>query len=255
MERSFFSWIAYILENYGEGFLKGTGTTLLISFLGTFIGFLVGLTLGAVKATPYPQGKIKKLLMKTVNFVITCYVEVFRGTPMMVQAIVIYFGMQEFIGLSFSPTVAGIIIVSINTGAYMVEVVRGGIQSIDPGQMEAARSIGMTHWQAMLYIILPQAIKNILPATCNELIINIKDTSVLNVISVMELFFVTKSIRGMIYRTYEPFIVVAVIYLFLTLTVTRIIRYLEKRMDAQKEFTPTSSTMPIVFAKKQGEVR
>ena len=250
MEKSFFSWIVYILENYGEYFLKGTGTTLLISFSGTFIGFLIGLTLGAVKATPYSQGTLKRIIMKVVNFVITCYVEVFRGTPMMVQAIVMYFGMQEFTGVSFSPTVAGVIIVSINTGAYMVEVVRGGIQSVDPGQMEAARSIGMTHWQAMIYIILPQTIKNILPATCNELIINIKDTSVLNVISVMELFYVTKSIRGAIYRTYETFIVVAAIYLVLTLTVTRIIRHLEKRMDGQKEFTPTSSTMPIVFVKK-----
>ena len=163
----------------------------------------------------------------------------------MVQSIVIYFGMQEFIGINFSPTVAGIIIVSINTGAYMVEVVRGGIQSVDLGQMEAARSIGMTHCQALLYIILPQAIRNILKETSNELIINIKDTSVLNVISVTELFFVTKSIRGAIYRTYETFIAVAVIYLVLTLTVTRLVKYIEKRMDGQEEFEAAPSTIPF----------
>lgn len=255
MEKSFFSWILYIVENYGEWFLKGTYVTLIISFLGTAIGFLIGLSLGAVRAAPYTHNKVRNAIMRIVNFIITCYVEIFRGTPMMVQAIVIYFGMQEFVGINFSPTVAGIIIVSVNTGAYMVEVVRGGIESIDSGQMEAARAIGMSHWQAMMYIILPQTIKNILPATCNELIINIKDTSVLNVISVTELFFITKSIRGAIYRTYETFIVVAMIYLVLTLTVTRLIRFLEKRLDGTKEFTPASSTMPIVFVKKSGDTK
>ena len=172
---------------------------------------------------------------------------------MMVQAIVLYFGLQEFVGIDFSPTVAGIIIVSINTGAYMVEVVRGGIESVDPGQMEAAKSIGMTHGQAMMHIILPQTIRNILPATGNEFIINIKDTSVLNVISVTELFFVTKSIKGAIFRTYETFIVAAVIYFILTLTVTRLLKRLEKRMDGPKEFIHASSTMPILFVKKSGD--
>ena len=117
----------------------------------------------------------------------------------------------------------------------MVEVVRGGIESIDSGQLEAAKSIGMTPFQSMLYIILPQTIRNILPATCNELVINIKDTSVLNVISVTELFFVTKSIKGAIYRTYETFIITAVIYFILTLIVTRLVRCLEKHMDGPQE--------------------
>ena len=191
--------------------------------------------------------------MSIVNAIITCYVEIFRGTPMMVQAIVIYFGMREFVGVDFSPTIAGIIIVSINTGAYMVEVVRGGIESVDPGQMEAAKSIGMTHGQAMRYVILPQTIRNILPATGNEFIINIKDTSVLNVISVTELFFVTKSVKGIVFRTYETFIVTAVIYFVLTLTVTRLLKLIEKRMDGPTEFVHVSSTMPIVFTKKSGE--
>ncbi len=250
MERTFLEWISYILQNYGSWFLRGTGVTLLISFLGTAVGFLIGLAFASIRSMPLPHNRIKKQLMKFVNFLITCYVEIFRGTPMMVQAIVMYFGMQEFMGINFSPTVAGIIIVSVNTGAYMVEVVRGGIDSIDMGQMEAAKSIGMSHWQAMIYVILPQTIRNILPATCNEFIINIKDTSVLNVISVTELFFVTKSVKGAIYRTYETFIVAAVIYFILTITITRIIRQLEKRIDGTKKFTPASSTMPIVFVKK-----
>ena len=119
--------------------------------------------------------------------------------------------------------------------------------------MEAAKAIGMTHGQAMWNIILPQTIRNILPATGNEFIINIKDTSVLNVISVTELFFVTKTIKGAIFRTYETFIVAAVIYFVLTLTVTRLLKLLEKHMDGPQEFVHVSSTMPIVFAKKSGD--
>lgn len=253
MEKSFLEWIVYIIQNYGLWFLKGAGTTLLISFFGTIIGFIIGLVFASIRTIKITHNNFKKILMKIVNFLISCYVEVFRGTPMMVQAVIIYFGMQEFMGINFSPTVAGLIIVSINTGAYMIEVVRGGIESIDIGQLEASKSIGMNHWQSMIHIILPQTIKNILPATCNEFIINIKDTSVLNVISVTELFFVTKSIKGAIYRTYETFIVVALIYLILTLTITRIIRYIEKFMDSTDKFTPASSTMPIIFVKKSGE--
>ena len=253
MERTFLGWIFYILEHYGEWFLRGTATTLEIALLGTVIGFLIGLGLGSVRTIPVSRNKFKRACMCIVNAFITCYVEIFRGTPMMVQAIVLYFGMQEFMGINFKPTVAGIIIVSINTGAYMVEVVRGGIESVDPGQMEAAKSIGMTHGQAMMNVILPQTIRNILPATGNEFIINIKDTSVLNVISVTELFFVTKSIKGAIFLTYETFIVAAIIYFLLTLTVTRLLKLLEKHMDGPQEFIPTSSTMPIVFMKKQGD--
>ncbi len=253
VEKSFFEWISYILQYYGLWFLQGTGITLMIALLGTVVGFLIGLGLGTVKKIPVSRNKFNRIFMSTVNFLITCYVEIFRGTPMMVQAIVLYFGMQEFLGINFNPTIAGIIIVSINTGAYMVEVVRGGIESVDPGQMEAAKAIGMTHGQAMWNIILPQTIRNILPATGNEFIINIKDTSVLNVISVTELFFVTKTIKGAIFRTYETFIVAAVIYFVLTLTVTRLLKLLEKHMDGPQEFVHVSSTMPIVFAKKSGD--
>ncbi len=253
VEKSFFEWISYILQYYGLWFLQGTGITLMIALLGTVVGFLIGLGLGTVKKIPVSRNKFNRIFMSAVNFLITCYVEIFRGTPMMVQAIVLYFGMQEFLGINFNPTIAGIIIVSINTGAYMVEVVRGGIESVDPGQMEAAKAIGMTHGQAMWNIILPQTIRNILPATGNEFIINIKDTSVLNVISVTELFFVTKTIKGAIFRTYETFIVAAVIYFVLTLTVTRLLKLLEKHMDGPQEFVHVSSTMPIVFAKKSGD--
>ena len=250
---AFLKEVINIAVKYNGYFLQGIGYTMLIALAGTLIGLIIGLITGIIRTIPASKNVVVRFILKIVNFIISAYVEIFRGTPMMVQAIVLYFGMQEFMGVDFKPTVAGIIIVSINTGAYMVEVVRGGIQSVDPGQMEAAKSIGMTHGQAMINIILPQTIRNILPATGNEFIINIKDTSVLNVISVTELFFVTKSIKGAIFRTYETFIVAAIIYFLLTLTVTRLLKLLEKRMDGPQEFIPTSSTMPIVFMKKSGD--
>ncbi len=126
--------------------------------------------------------------------------------------------------------------VSINTGAYMAEIARGGIVSIDKGQFEAAHSIGMTHAQTMINVILPQAIRNILPATGNEFVINIKDTSVLNVITVSELFFMTKSVKGAIYRSFEPFFITCVIYFVLTFTVTRILRAIERKMDGPSSY-------------------
>ena len=128
--------------------------------------------------------------------ILIIYIEFFRGTPMIVQAMVIFYGSALAFGIDMDRTVAAIFIVSINTGAYMAEIVRGGVISIDKGQFEAAQAIGMNHVQTMLHVVLPQVIRNILPATGNQFIINIKDTSVLNVIGVTELFFQTKSVAG-----------------------------------------------------------
>lgn len=249
MERSFFEWVLLIIERYGPWFVRGAGVTLFIALIGTVVGFGIGLLIGVVKTIPRAGGQkgfsFKWMVLKLVTILLNVYIEVFRGTPMMVQAVIIYYGLQEGAGINLNPLMAGILIVSINTGAYMAEVVRGGIESIDIGQMEAAQSIGMTHFQAMVSIILPQAIRNILPATGNEFVINIKDTSVLNVIAVTELFFQTKSVQGILLRTYETFLVTAVIYLVLTLSVTRILRYFEKKIDGPKNFILlTSSTMP-----------
>lgn len=249
MERSFFEWVFFIVERYGPWFVKGAGVTLFIALIGTVAGFGIGLLIGVVKTIPRPGGQtgfsLKWASLKFLTFILNIYIEVFRGTPMMVQAVIIYYGLQEGVGIDLNPLMAGIMIVSINTGAYMAEVVRGGIESIETGQMEAAQSIGMTHFQAMKSVILPQAIRNILPATGNEFVINIKDTSVLNVIAVTELFFQTKSVQGILLRTYETFLVTAVIYLVLTLSVTRILRYFEKKMDGPENFVlHTSSTMP-----------
>ena len=150
---------------------------------------------------------------------------------MIVQAMVIYYGTAQAFGVSLDRTLAAIFIVSINTGAYMSEIVRGGIFAVDKGQFEAATALGMTHGQTMRKIVLPQVIRNILPATGNEFVINIKDTSVLNVISVVELYFSGNTVATQTYQYFQTFFIIAVIYFILTFTVTRILRFVERKMD------------------------
>lgn len=183
--------------------------------------------------------------MKCINAILNVYVEVFRGTPMIVQATVIYYGSAQALGLDMDRLTAAFLIVSINTGAYMAEIVRGGIVSIDKGQFEAAHAVGMNHMQTMVNVVLPQVIRNILPATGNEFVINIKDTSVLNVISVTELFFQTKSIVGNNYKYFETFFIASVIYFVMTFTVTRILRYMEKKIDGPDNFEVIGNPMQI----------
>lgn len=235
---TFWDWVVKILEQYGTWFAVGAGNTMLISLTSTIIGFVIGLLVAMVRTIPLrPRDPAaKKGFLGVVNFIIAAYVEIFRGTPMMVQAIIVYYGLMEAFQIDMAPIPAGILVVSINTGAYMAEIVRGGIDSIDRGQFEAAHSLGMTHFQTMVNIVLPQAIRNILPAVGNEFVINIKDTSVLNVITVSELFFMTKSIKGAIYRTFEPFFITCVIYFILTFTVTRILRLIEKKLDGPSSY-------------------
>jgi len=159
-----------------------------------------------------PSFSLKKIILKIANTIFSVYVTVFRGTPMIVQSMVIYYGLADI--LKFSPMGAGLFIVSINTGAYMCEIIRGGIDSIDKGQFEAAEALGMTHFQMMSSIIFPQMFRVILPSIGNEFIINIKDTSVLNVINVTELFYTSNAITGTYLRYYEVFIITSVIYFF-----------------------------------------
>ncbi len=156
---------------------------------------------------------------------------------MIVQSMVIYYGTAQAFGISIDRTIAAIFIVSINTGAYMSEIVRGGIFAVDKGQFEAATALGMTHGQTMRKIVLPQVVRNILPATGNEFVINIKDTSVLNVISVVELYFSGNTIATQTYQYFQTFTIIAVIYFVLTFSVTRILRYVEKRFDTDNYTT------------------
>jgi len=246
-DSSFFSWVLFIFQEYWPLFLRGTEVTLVIALTGTIVGFGIGILIGIIRTIPIDHNThiVKRILYKIVNFLLLCYIEVFRGTPMIVQASVIFYGAAMVYGIHLSTFWAGIFIVSINTGAYMAEIVRGGILSIDKGQFEAAHSIGMTHSQTMIYIILPQAVRNILPATSNEFVINIKDTSVLSVIGVSELFFMSRTAAGNNFRFFEVYLITCIIYFILTFTITRILRYFEIKLDGPAVYTiHGSQTVP-----------
>lgn len=230
-------WVIKIVAENWPMFLRGAGLTLLIALIGTVLGAIIGLLAGVIRTIPVPDSGAKKALLKVINTILSIYIEFFRGTPMIVQAMVIYYGSALAFGLDMNVFTAAIIVVSINTGAYMAEIVRGGIVSIDKGQFEAAHAIGMNHLQTMWNVVLPQVIRNILPATGNQFVINIKDTSVLNVISVTELYFVTKSISGNNFRYFESFFVACMIYFVMTFIVTRILLYFEKKLDGSDSYT------------------
>lgn len=240
-----FEWVVKIIVDNWPMFLRGAGMTLLISMVGTILGFIIGLIIGVIRTIPMPERGAKKGILRVVNAILSIYIEVFRGTPMIVQAMVIYYGTALAFGIDMNRIFAAIFIVSINTGAYMSEIIRGGIVSIDKGQYEAAQAIGMNHFQTMKNVVLPQAIRNILPATGNEFVINIKDTSVLSVISVTELFFQTKTVAGTYYRYFEAFFVASVIYFVMTFTVTRILRYIERKMDGPENYIMYANQMQV----------
>ncbi len=230
-------WIVKIVSENWPMFLRGAGTTLYISLIGTILGAIIGLLAGVIRTIPEPARGPKKVLLKVVNVILSIYIEFFRGTPMIVQAMVIYYGSALAFNIDMNVMLAALIIVSINTGAYMAEIVRGGIVSIDKGQFEAAEAIGMNHLQTMMNVVLPQVIRNILPATGNQFVINIKDTSVLNVISVSELYFLTKSVAGNNFRYFESFFVACVMYFVMTFIVTRILLYVERKLEGSDNYT------------------
>lgn len=253
----FFKEVVKILVDYKGYFLQGIGYTMLIALAGTLIGLVIGLITGIVRTVPRSKNVFVRALLKLVNIIISIYVEIFRGTPMMVQSMVIFWGYAFMNGGETLPLIpAGIFIVSINTGAYMAEIVRGGIISIDKGQFEGAYSIGMSHWQTMINVIVPQTMRNILPAISNEFVINIKDTSVLNVIGVTELYFFTAKISKMTWSIFETYVVACVIYFILTFTITRILKLIEKKIDGSATYEiHHSSTMPDEsFTIKEGTV-
>jgi His/Glu/Gln/Arg/opine family amino acid ABC transporter permease subunit len=174
LPQDFLGRIIFIIKNYGQSLLKGAGTTLIIALVGTIIGCLIGLIVGIIQTIPVRKKDnfLKKMILKTLKLIMDIYVEVFRGTPMMVQAMFIYYGSAMLFEINMDMWFAAFFIVSINTGAYMAETVRGGILSVPDGQTEGAKAIGMNHFQTMLYVILPQAIRNIMPQIGNNLIIN-----------------------------------------------------------------------------------
>lgn len=234
---SFFQDVIRIAAKYYPQLLSGVGNTMLIALTGTAAGLIIGLLTGVIRTAPFSRNGVVRVLHKILNAVIAIYVEIFRGTPMMVQAMVIYWGYAFATGGNTLPLIpSGILIVSINTGAYMAEIVRGGIISIDRGQFEGAMSIGMTHSQTMCQVIIPQVMRNILPSVSNEFVINIKDTSVLNVIGVTELYYFAGIIKRQSFETFQTYLVVCVLYFILTFTVTRLLRFAERRLDGNDSY-------------------
>ena len=227
-----------IVADYYPYLLKGIGVTMLIALTGTVAGLVIGLLTGVVRTAPLSKNPVLRGLHRCLNGLIVAYIEIFRSTPMMVQAMVIFWGFAFLNDGQTLPLIpSGIFIVSINTGAYMAEIVRGGIISVDRGQMEGAYSVGMTHAQAMRHVVLPQALRNILPSVSNEFVINIKDTSVLNVIGVMELYYMAGVIYRMNFEIFQTYLVICVLYFVMTFVVTRLLRLAEKKLDGAKNYT------------------
>ena len=230
--------VVFMVTHNTASFLRGAGSTLLIALVGTFVGCLIGFAVGIVQTIPVSKQDsiIKRALLFIVKLILNIYVEVFRGTPMIVQAMFIYFGAMQYLGITMGMWFAAFFIVSINTGAYMAETVRGGILSIDPGQTEGAKAIGMTHFQTMLYVIFPQTLRNIIPQIGNNLIINIKDSSVLSVIGVIELYYAAKQTAGAYYWWFEAMTVAMVLYLIMTFVFSRLLRFWESKLDGPASF-------------------
>ncbi len=233
--------VVQLLRDYGAIYLTGVWRTLLLAVVATFLGCLIGFVCGILQTIPC-SGRDplpRRILLGVLRAVLRIYVEVFRGTPMILQAVFIYYGLPYFTGgaASFDSiwTVA-ILVVSVNTGAYMAESVRGGILSVDPGQTEGAMAVGMTHYQTMTSVILPQALRNILPQIGNNFIINLKDTSVMFIIGFMEFFAVHKSVSGAVYKYFPSAVIEMAGYLTMTLLASFLLRKLEKRMDGGANF-------------------
>ena len=241
-----FSDVAGLLAKYGSSYLTGICNTLILAVVATLIGCIIGFACGVLNTIPHSKNDppVKRFFLALIRVLVRVYVEVFRGTPMVLQAVFIYYAMQ-FSG-NDGIWLAAILVVSINTGAYMAESVRGGIISVDPGQTEGAKAIGMTHVQTMLHVILPQAIRNILPQIGNNFIINVKDTSVMFIIGFTEFFATHKSVVGATFVYFPSAALEMVGYLCMTLTASILLRQLEKKLDGSSCYELVN-TDPLVM--------
>lgn len=239
----FIGGVLYILQRYGSLFVKGLINTLILALLGTIFGLILGLLISLIRTQEDNDSDktLTRLLKKTGRGFSIVYIQYLRGTPMLVQGMMVYLGLSNM-GIKVNSLLLGVVVISVNTSAYMAEILRASITGIDKGQMEAARSIGMTQTQAMRYFILPQAIRNAIPAFGNEFVVNAKDSSVLNVISVAELYYQATMVGSIHYRYIEPLFVISLIYLTITLVSTKVLNYVEVRMDRPKSMYPSSDT-------------
>ena len=231
-----FQWMWKMLSEYWLQFLGGMLNTVVMAVVGTVVGLLIGLLIAIVRTVPVRpvDSGAKKVFFRIVNFILTAYIEIIRGTPMMVQALIIHYSL--FIKIGMPNMLSALIIISVNTGAYMAEIVRGGIISVGKGQTEGAASIGMTHMQTMNLVVLPQALRNVMPSVCNEFVVNIKDSSVLSVISITELMFISKQAGGTYAKFVPAYVICAIVYFILTFTVSRLLRFVEKKMDGSDNY-------------------
>ncbi|MDQ0087693.1 polar amino acid transport system substrate-binding protein [Paenibacillus anaericanus] len=210
-----------IFWDYRSYFLTGIQYTLLIAAIGVLCGFILGLAVALIRMSKWA----------VVRFIGHAWVEFLRGTPMLVQLFIIHYGLSSF-GINFTPIQSGAITLSINSSAYLAEIFRAGIQGVDRGQGEAARSLGMTRGMSMRHIIIPQAIKSVLPAIGNEFITIIKESSIVSFIGVTELMFQSGAVSGITYDGMTPYLVVAVMYFILTFTFSRILGVFERKLKA-----------------------
>ena len=233
--------ITKLWTKYGTAYLSGIENTLILALVGTVIGCLIGFVCGVLNTIPRRPNDhpLKKIILTLVRVIIRIYVEVFRGTPMVLQAVFLFYGLPYFTdnAVKFSSVwAAAIVVVSINTGAYMAESVRGGIISVDPGQTAGAMAIGMTHVQTMTSVILPQALRNIMPQIGNNFIINVKDTSVMFIIGFPDFFAAHRATVGASYLYFPSATVEMVGYLTMTLIASFLLRWAEKKMDGSGNY-------------------
>jgi len=213
--------------------LLGARNTLLIAVFTVLFGVIIGVAVALLRLSKN----------KILRFLASAYIEFIRGTPLLVQIFIVYYGLDNiitfpkfiFLGIQMARFIPGVIALSINSGAYVAEIVRAGIQAVDRGQTEAARSLGMPQFMCMWLIILPQAIKNILPALGNEFVTVIKESSIISVISIAELTFNTSIVRGATFIPLEPLYVTAVLYFIMTFTTSKILAHLERRMNKSND--------------------
>ncbi len=209
-----------VVFNNWSFLMRGLQVTLSVSALAVVMGFLIGSVVGLLRLSR----------VKPLKIIAGAYVEFIRGTPLLVQLAILYFGLPS-IGIDLSAFAAAVIGLSVNSGAYVGEIVRAGIQSIDKGQMEAARSLGMSGHLAMIFVILPQAFRRIIPPLVNEFIILIKDSSLLSTIAITELMRAGQHIRARTYADFQIYTAIAVLYFIITFTLSNVLGVLERRLQ------------------------
>lgn len=220
-----------IINIYGPSLLEAMGQTLILALWGLFFGCILGIIFGLASVV---DNKVSRAISKV-------YVNLIRGVPMIVLAFFVYFGVPYGLKNAFGMDVrlsaleAGTICLALNCGAYMSEIIRAGIQSIDPGQMEAARSLGLTYWRSMFRVVLPQAIKNMIPSIVNQFIITLKDTSILSVIGFPELVNKAQNVIARTFKSFETWAVVAVMYLVVILALQQVANALERSLNRDKK--------------------